>query len=204
MQLCRKHQGEPLSTTAHSSSTPWSSLHPADSLCGFWFYEMLGGGAERGKWSVLPHAKCKLLPWLKTSPNCFSLVCVTLQPFARMEVGASQGCWLPGAASHTAPLMPGPFGKLQFGLTQHRHKTSACPVLQAKPYLLLFVASEHTNQDVLIIPRGKVHYRPSISSQASGDAACIVEGSSTTLLWLNRTGFPGSTESCWFEPSIYF
>lgn len=103
----------------------------------------LGGGGDRGKWSVLPHAKHKLLPWLKKLAEFFQpglCSAVTLFREGGLSVPRTLASW------HCHPqgtANAGAFGKRQFGLTQHRCKTTACPILQSKPpyadrYVLIF------------------------------------------------------------------
>lgn len=77
----------------------------------------------------------------------------------------------------------GPFGKLQFGLTQYCHKTFCNPspvMLIAMFYFSVAYLCSHyllNNKMWWLFPgcRGKVHYTPSVSSQASGDTASVAK-----------------------------
>lgn len=133
LQLCHKHQGKPPRATAYSRSTPGNRFTPLNHPVVSDPTRCLGGAGERGKWSVLPHAKHKLLPWLKKLSEFFQsglYNAVTLCKEGGWSVPRMLASW------HCHPqgtTNAGPLGKLQFGLTQHCHKTSACPILQPKP-----------------------------------------------------------------------
>lgn len=133
VQLCHKHQAKPPRATAYSRSTPGNRLHPTESPCGFWFYEMLGWG--RRKREVVCAAPCQA----QTASLAKKLSKFFQSGLYNAVTLCKEGGWsVPRmlASWHCHPqgtTNAGPLGKLQFGLTQHCHKTSACPILQPKP-----------------------------------------------------------------------
>ena len=164
LQLCRKPQAVPPRAPASFSSPSGNGAQPSEPPCGFWSHAALRSGrrgrevARTAPFQAQIASLAKKTLWI-FQPGPYNVITLCREGGGSVpRTPASWHCRSQGTTN------AGAFGKRQFGLTQHCHKTAPCPILQSEPcyadrYLWFFsrlhlwpVASEHAKRDAVIVP----------------------------------------------------